>query len=138
MDLQVSWEIDVETVHHGEMVAQELEGNDVKDALEAVDSGRDEDGLVAAAGVLVCAATDGRIVAIADNDGSALTSGDLGECRLNFWIEGIASHDEDDGHVFIDESQRTVLEFTSEDTYERVSASPRHDKRGIHRPSECI
>jgi hypothetical protein len=41
----------------------------------------------------------------------------LGKGGLDFGIEGVFGHDDDDGHVFVDESERTVFEFTGEDAF---------------------
>jgi len=47
--------------------------------------------------------------------GLTLSSGNLRKGRLDLGVERVSSHDEDDGHVFIDKRERSVLELTSED-----------------------
>jgi hypothetical protein len=47
--------------------------------------------------------------------GLTLSSGHLSKRGLDLRVERVSSHDEDDGHVLIDERERSVLELTSED-----------------------
>lgn len=118
------------------MVTQELKRDNVEDALQAVDGVRHENGLVGSTGVFIHAIDDCSIIIVANNDWRAFTSGDLSERRLDFWIVRVTGHDNDDGHVLIDEGERTMLEFTSKNTYKRsVRVNEALDE---HKPSECI
>jgi hypothetical protein len=44
---------------------------------------------------------------------------------LDFRIKRILSHDNYDGHIFINQGERAVLEFTSENTYQGNSGKAR-------------
>lgn len=94
------------------MITQQLQWDDVQNTLQAIDRLRNADRLVLGGG-----GGDQWIVLATDDDGFTLASGDLSERGLNFGIKRVAGHDENDGHVLVDERQRTVLEFSSENTY---------------------
>lgn len=91
------------------MVAKQLQRDDIQDPLKAVDSARDYN--LAPAGLL-----ERRVVIAADDDWLPLAGGNLREGRLDLGVERIAGHDDDYWHVLVDERERAVLEFTSEDT----------------------
>ena len=91
------------------MVAKQLQWDDIQDPLKAVDSARNYN--LAPASLL-----ERRVVIAADDDWLPLAGGNLGEGRLDLGVERIAGHNDDYWHVLVDERERTVLEFTSEDT----------------------
>ena len=91
------------------MVAKQLQRDDVQDPLKAVDSAGDYN--LAPASLL-----EHRVVIAADDDWLALAGGDLREGRLDLGVERVAGHDDDYRHVLVDERERAVLKFTSEDT----------------------
>jgi hypothetical protein len=107
---QIPGEIDVKPVLDRQVVTQELHGDDVQQSLQTIDSLGDPDGLHAGRNAV--------IVLIADDDGLRFPCGDLGEGGLHLGVKRIPGHDNDDGHVFVDESERTVFQFSSEDTCE--------------------
>lgn len=93
------------------MVAQELQGNDVQNALQAVDSLRDDD----EAAVLDCSLVS--ILLVADDYRAAASSSDLLKSVHNLGKEGIARHYQQDWHAFINEGKRPVLELSGEDAF---------------------
>lgn len=90
------------------MVAQQLQRDDVQQSLETIDSLGNPDRLGFFRNALVAV--------IAQNDGLRLACGDLGEGGLDLGVERVLGHDNDDGHVLVDESEGTVLELSSKDT----------------------
>ena len=90
------------------MVAEELERNDIQQPLQAIHRLRDTD--------RASIRRDPIVALIAQNDRLGLTRRDLRKRALNLGVERILGHDDDHGHVLIDESKRTVLEFASKDT----------------------
>lgn len=118
---QVPWEVDVKAPHDGQVIAEELERDNVQDTLETVDGGRDDDGLVSGSAEheawdSLGISLEGWVILRADDDGSTFPSGDLSESRLDFFEMRIAGHDDDDWHVLVDQGKRTVLEFTGKNT----------------------
>jgi hypothetical protein len=90
------------------MVAQQLQWDDIQQSLQAIHSLGHPDGLYVLGDTL--------IVLIAHNDRLRFASGDLGEGGLDFGVERVASHDDDNWHVLVNQSEWTVLQFPSEDT----------------------
>lgn len=125
---QVPREIDVEALHDCQMVAEELKRNNVEDSLETINGRGDSDGSIGSPVILVdrpgLAFLQLRIVLAADDDRSTLTSGDLGESGLNLRVERVTSHDDDDGHVFVDQGERTMLEFPGKNTWKPLVSNP--------------
>lgn len=107
-NVQIPREIDITAVLHSQVVAQELEGNNVQQALETVDGSGNADGLDALGDTL--------ITLIAENDGLGLAGGDLGKGGLDLGVERVLGHDDDDGHVLINEGKGTMLQLSSKDT----------------------
>jgi len=106
---QVPREVNIKAVKDSQVVAEELEWDDVEETLQAINRSRNTDSL----GVLA----DRVIIFVAHDDRLAFTSGDLSECGLDLGVEGVAGHDDDDGHVLVNECERSVLELSSEDTF---------------------
>jgi hypothetical protein len=89
------------------VVTEELEWDDVQQALQTVHSFGDTNGL----GVF----GDTLVTFIAYNDGLGFAGSDLGKGGLNLRVERVASHDDDDWHVFVNQSERAVFQFTGKD-----------------------
>lgn len=90
------------------MVTEQLERDDVQDTLQAID-GLGHANRLAALG-------DALVVLVADDDRLGLARGDLRKGRLHLGVERILRHDDDHGHVLVDQGQGTVLELAGEDT----------------------
>jgi hypothetical protein len=114
--VQITREVDVKAVQDGEMVTEQLERDNVQDTLQAVDGLRDQNSLVATAAILIETINEGSVIVAADDDGCSLSGGHLGKGRLYLGVEGVTGHDDDDGHVLINQSKRTVLELSGKDT----------------------
>jgi len=108
MIVQVAGKVDITTILDSQMVAKELERNDVKETLKSIHGlGNADSGRVRG---------DALITVITKNDRPSLTSSDLSECRLNLGVQGILCHDDNDRHVLINERKRTMFEFASKNT----------------------
>ena len=107
-NLQVPWEIDIKSILNGEVVAQELKWNDVEETLQAIHRLRYADGFAPLGNTI--------ITLVANNDRLRLPCGNLSECRLHLGVQGILGHNDDDGHILVDQGERTVFEFASQDT----------------------
>jgi hypothetical protein len=80
--------LDVDAVHDGKVVGQQLEGDDVDEALKAVDGvGHSDESVVGIERV---------VVVVADNDGLTLSGLDLLEGRLDLGVKTVLGHDQDD------------------------------------------
>lgn len=90
------------------MITEQLQGDDIEQALEAVDCLRHAD--------LLDILRDSLITFIAYHDGLCLAGGNLGKGRLDLGIKRVTRHDDDHGHVLVDKRERTVLQLASEDT----------------------
>jgi len=108
-DSQIPWEVDIEPIHNCQVVAEQLQWDDVEDPLKAIDCARDYN--LAPAGLL-----ERRVVLTADDDWLSLAGGNLRKGRLNLGVERVACHDDDHRHVLVNEGERAVLEFAGEDT----------------------
>ena len=75
---QVPGEINIASILHCQVIAEELQGDDVKQALHAVDGLGNANGLRTH--------WDTFIAVIAQDDGLAIASGNLGEGGLDFRI----------------------------------------------------
>lgn len=142
---KVPREINIKAVEDCQVVAEELERDNVEDTLETIDSSRYDNCLVLSTLVLVHAVLDSRVVLAADDDGSAFSGRDLGEGILDLGVERVTGHDNDDRHILINQRQRSVLELASENTFRvhvgdflnlegaleasRVLVSSTHDKQ---------
>ena len=104
---QVPREVDIEAILDRQVVTQELQRDDVQEPLQSIDS----------LGYTDCLHTllDAIITVVANDDGLGFASGDLCKGRLNLGVQRILRHDDDHGHVFVNQGQRTVLQFTRED-----------------------
>lgn len=91
------------------MVAQQLQGNDVQQSLQAVNRLRHSDRLRVGGDVLV--------ILVAENDGLGLARGDLRESVLDLGVERVLGHDDEHGHVLVNQGKRAVLEFTGKDSW---------------------
>ena len=107
-DAQVTREIDVKAFVDSEVVAEQLQGDNVEQTLKAVDGLRHADSL----NIL----RDTLIAFIAYDDGLGLARGNLGERRLDLGIERVTCHDDDYRHVLVDECKRTVFQLPGKDT----------------------
>jgi len=105
---QVAREVDVASIPDSQVVAEELERNDVQQTLQAVDSLGDTNG----AG----RRRDGFITLVAEHNRLGLARGDLSKGVLNLGVQRVLGHDDNDRHVLVNESERAVLEFTRENT----------------------
>jgi len=90
------------------MVTEQLQGYDIEQALEAVDSLRHADRLDILG--------DSLVTFVAYHDGLCLAGGNLGEGGLDLGVKRVTCHDDDYGHVLVDKGERTVLQLPSEDT----------------------
>ena len=90
------------------MIAEQLQGYDINQALEAVDTLRHADGLDILRNAIV--------TLVAYHDGLCLAGSNLGEGRLDLGIKRVTCHDDDHGHVLIDKRERTVLQLSGENT----------------------
>jgi hypothetical protein len=106
---QISREIDVEALVDSQMVAEQLQGDDVEQTLEAVDCLRHADSLD-----ILC---DAFVVFVTYDNGMCLAGSNLGKGRLDLGIKRVTCHDDDHGHVFIDKRERAVLQLASENTW---------------------
>jgi hypothetical protein len=106
---QVSGEIDVEALVDSQMIAEQLQGDDVEQTLETVDCLRHADSLD-----ILC---DAFVIFVAYDNGMCLAGSNLGEGRLDLGIKRVTCHDDDHGHVFIDKGERAVLQLASENTW---------------------
>lgn len=95
-------------VPNSKVVAEQLERNDVKQALETVNGLGDANGLRVGG--------DSFISFVTEDNRLGLAGGDLSECRLHLGVQRILGHDNDDGHILVNEGQRTVFQFTGKDT----------------------
>ncbi len=107
-DAQVSREVDIKALVDGEVVAKQLQGDNVEQALKAVNSLRHADSL----NIL----RDTLIALIAYDDGLGLARGNLGERRLDLGVERVTCHNNDHRHVLVDKCKRTVFQLPSKDT----------------------
>jgi hypothetical protein len=107
-DSQIPREINVEPVVHGQVITEQLQRDDIQQPLQAIYSLGNTNGL----GVL----RNAVIILVAHNDGLRFASCDLGKGGLHLGIERVASHNDDDWHVLIDQSEWAVFQFTSKDT----------------------
>lgn len=112
MDIQVTGEVDVTTILDSQVVAENLERNDVQQALKAVD-GLGNTNCLDVGG-------DGIVTLVAKDDGLGLAGSDLSERRLDLGVERVLGHDDDNWHVLVDQSKGTVLELASQNTYRIV------------------
>jgi len=55
---------------------------------------------------------------IAQDDRLRFSGSDLSKSGLHFRVQRILSHDNYDGHILINQGERAMLEFASEDTYQ--------------------
>jgi hypothetical protein len=107
-DVQVTGEVDVTAVPDSQVVAEELKGNDVKEALKRINGLGD----AKSSGI----SGDTLVAFVTQNNGARLASGDLSKGGLNLGVQRILSHDDNDGHVLVDEGEGAMLEFTGKDT----------------------
>ena len=66
---QIPWEVDIEAILDSQVVTQELQGNDIQEPLQNIDSPGHTDGL----NTLL----DAVITVVANDDGLGFASGDL-------------------------------------------------------------
>lgn len=101
--LQVPREVDVEAVLDCQVITQQLERDDVQDTLQHITRLGHADRLRVLRHRLV--------VLIADDDRLRLARRDLRERALHLRVQRIARHDDDHGHVLVDERERAVLQL---------------------------
>jgi len=106
--LQISWEINIAAILYGQVIAQNLERDDVQQPLQAVNRLWHTDRL----GIR----WDTLVAFVAQYDGLSLASSNLGQSGLDLGVERILGHDDDNRHVLIDQGKRTMLQLSSEDT----------------------
>jgi hypothetical protein len=95
------------------MIRKKLEWYDVDNALQAVHTLRNTDGLVLHGNAVV--------TFIADDNWLSMTGCDLSKSILHLGVQGILCHNYYDGQALIDESKRPVLKFPSENTFSRIN-----------------
>jgi hypothetical protein len=105
---QIPGEINVASILHRQVIAEQLQGDDVQQALHTVNSLGNTDCLRARG--------DALVTIIAQDDGLAITSGNLGEGGLDFGIQGVFGHDDDHGHVLIDQREGPMLKLSSQNS----------------------
>lgn len=106
--VQVPREINIESILDGQMVTQQLQRNDIQNPLQAIYRLRDPDRLAFLG--------DAIIVNVAHDNRLCFPSRDLGIRRLDLGVKRILSHDDDNRHILVNEGERSVLEFSREDT----------------------
>ena len=77
-DVQIPWEVNIKSILDSQVVTEQLQGDDIQQALQTIDSLGHANGLGALGDTLV--------VCIADDDGLCLSSGDLGEGGLHLGV----------------------------------------------------
>lgn len=90
------------------MVRKDLQRNDVQQPLQAIDCPGNTDCLAIG--------RNGFVSVVAEHNGLCFTSSNLSIGRLDLGVEGVLSHDDEDRHIFINKSQRSMFELASEDT----------------------
>lgn len=101
MNVQVTREVDITSILDSEVIAEKLQGNDVQQTLQGVDGFGYADG--------ASSSGDTIIAFVAKHDGLGLARGDLGKGGLDLGVQRVLGHDDDDGHVLVNQSERTVL-----------------------------
>jgi len=91
------------------VVTQELQGDDVKESLQTVDSPWNAD-------CLDVIQKFGGVIVVADDHGGCLSCGDLRKGGFDFGKERIPGHHDDDWHVLVDQGKGAVFKFPGEDT----------------------
>jgi hypothetical protein len=114
---QIPREINIASIFDSQMVRKNLQGDNIQQSLQAIDSFRDTDRLAVG--------RNGIITLITEDDRLRLARGDLSIRGLYFRVKRILSHDNYDGHVLINKGERAVLQFASKDTYQDNSAMNR-------------
>lgn len=107
-DSQVPREVDIEPVLNSQVITQQLQRDDIQNTLQAIYSLRHADSLDVLG--------DSFVVFVAHDDGLGFPRGDLGEGRLYLGVQRVLRHDDNHGHVLVDQGEGAVLQFTSEDT----------------------
>lgn len=69
--------------------------------------------------------------------GLSLSGTHLCEGRLHLGVERVSSHDENDGHVLINERERSVLELSGEDLSRQINSKLRQPGHSLT-PSLCM
>lgn len=105
---QVPWEIDIEAVPNGKVIGEQLQRDDVQQALQAVDGLGHADRLAALG--------NAPVVLVADDDWLCLARGDLRVRGLHLGVERVLCHDDDNGHVLVNERKGAVLQLAGKDT----------------------
>lgn len=108
MYAQVPREVDVKSVPNSKVVAEQLHRDDVQYALQAVDGLGHPDGLATG--------RDAIVTLVAHDDRLSFAGSDLGERGLHLGVQRVSGHDDDHGHVLVDQREGSVLEFTGENT----------------------
>ena len=91
---QVPGEINIASIFYRQVIAEQLQGDDVEQALHAIDGLGNANGLRTH--------WDTFVAVIAQDDGLAIASCNLGEGGLDFGIQRVLRHDDDDRHVLVD------------------------------------
>lgn len=105
--LQVPGEVNVEAVLHSEVVAEQLKRDDVEQSLETINRLGHTNRLAAL--------RDIQVVLVANDDRLSLASRNLRVRGLDLGVKRVLGHDDDNRHILVDESERTVLELSGED-----------------------
>ena len=105
---QVTWEVHIASILHRQVVAQNLKRDDVQQPLQGINGLGNADRLGTR--------RDALIALIAQNNGLGLPRGDLRKRRLDLGIQRVLGHDDDDGHILVNQRKRAMLKLASEDT----------------------
>jgi hypothetical protein len=106
---QVPGEINIASILHRQVIAEQLQRDDVQQALHTVN------GLGNANGLRACG--DALVTIITQDDGLAIASSNLGEGGLDFGIQRVFSHDDDHGHVLVDQREGPMLKLSSQNSW---------------------
>jgi hypothetical protein len=106
-DSQIAREINITSILHRQMIAQKLEGYNVKQTLQTVHSFWYTNSL--------CISRDAVVTLVAEDNRLCFAGSNLGKCRLNLGVQRILGHNNDNRHVLVDQGKRAVLELSGKD-----------------------
>lgn len=100
---QVSGEVDVDASQDGNVVAEQLHGDDGQEALQTVD------GLRHSQDPRRVGRRQPSVAFIRDHNRGAFTRRHLLQSRLDLGVKRILRHDQNDRHIFVNQSQRSMF-----------------------------